>query len=379
MKKRFLVLAFTLLWAFLLSGCDGFAEIEELIVVSGAAIDFDGEEYTVTAEIIDLQRGSQETAYKTFYLESRGGSISQAVSHMGRVTGKELYWGHASVFVIGPGVAQSSILPVLEWFLHDSLAAFSSMIVLSDTERAADVYSFVSPTENSVSFALEKIMTNYSSREERGSAAIFEIIDKCSADGVATIIPVISGQKNGGETVIAINGMAVFARDTISGVYAPEEAELLRLLLESHSGNVFSADTGEEVVHFHCGETKSGFEAEFENGTLTVDVTLEAELKLVDVDGDAGVLDEEFLLRFADSADQVLTQRAMNVLEKDVAVFRSDILGVGQYFERCRPELWEQIKDDWETVYGSARVSLSVDTKVGQSGEASKTLTLARE
>ncbi|MBQ8897936.1 MAG: hypothetical protein IJY86_05605 [Clostridia bacterium] len=139
MKKRYLALAFTLLWTFLLSGCDGFAEIEELIVVSGAAIDFDGEEYTVTAEIIDLQRGSQETAYKTFYLESRGGSISQAVSHMGRVTGKELYWGHASVFVIGPGVAQSSILPVLEWFLHDSLAAFSSMIVLSDTERAADV------------------------------------------------------------------------------------------------------------------------------------------------------------------------------------------------------------------------------------------------
>ena len=50
-----------------------------------------------------------------------------------------------------------------------------------------------------MSFALEKIMTNYSSREERGSAAIFEIIDKCSADGVATIIPVISGKENGEE------------------------------------------------------------------------------------------------------------------------------------------------------------------------------------
>ena len=42
MKKSYLALAFTLLWAFLLSCCDGFAEIEELIVVSGAAIDFDG-------------------------------------------------------------------------------------------------------------------------------------------------------------------------------------------------------------------------------------------------------------------------------------------------------------------------------------------------
>ena len=379
MIKRSVLLAFVLLIAFLLSACGGFAEIEELIVVSGAAIDFDGEEYTVTAEIIDLQRGSQETAYKTFYLESKGGSISQAVSHMGRITGKELYWGHASVFVIGSGVAENSILPVLEWFLHDSLAAFSSMIVLSDTKTAAEIYGYISPTENSASFALEKIMTNYSSREERGSAAIFEIIDKCSADGVATMIPVISGKENGEETVISINGMAVFSQDKLSGIYDPEEAELLRLLLESRSENVFSADTGKEYVHFHCGETKNDFDAKIENGRLKVDIKLEAELKLVDVDGDAGVLDEEFLQRFSDSAKLVLRERGVKVIERDVSEFQSDILGIGQYFERCDPKLWDEIKDNWTEIYRTGEFSLEVETQVGQSGEASKTLTLARE
>ena len=379
MIKRSVLLTFVLSTAFLLSACGGFAEIEELIVVSGAAIDFDGEEYTVTAEIIDLQRGSQETAYKTFYLESKGGSISQAVSHMGRITGKELYWGHASVFVIGSGVAENSILPVLEWFLHDSLAAFSSMIVLSDTKTAAEIYGYISPTENSASFALEKIMTNYSSREERGSAAIFEIIDKCSADGVATMIPVISGKENGEETVISINGMAVFSQDKLSGIYDPEEAELLRLLLESRSENVFSADTGKEFVHFHCGETKNDFDAKIENGRLKVDIKLEAELKLVDVDGDAGVLDEEFLQRFSDSAKLVLRERGVKVIERDVSEFQSDILGIGQYFERCDPKLWDEIKDNWTEIYRTGEFSLEVETQVGQSGEASKTLTLARE
>ncbi|MBQ1954127.1 MAG: Ger(x)C family spore germination protein [Clostridia bacterium] len=379
MIKRSVLLTLVLSTAFLLSSCGGFAEIEELIVVSGAAIDFDGEEYTVTAEIIDLQRGSQETAYKTFYLESKGGSISQAVSHMGRITGKELYWGHASVFVIGSEVAENSILPVLEWFLHDSLAAFSSMIVLSDTKTAAEIYGYISPTENSASFALEKIMTNYSSREERGSAAIFEIIDKCSADGVATMIPVISGKENGEETVISINGMAVFSQDKLSGIYDPEEAELLRLLLESRSENVFSADTGKEYVHFHCGETKNDFDAKIENGRLKVDIKLEAELKLVDVDGDAGVLDEEFLQRFSDSAKLVLRERGVKVIERDVSEFQSDILGIGQYFERCDPKLWDEIKDNWTEIYRTGEFSLEVETQVGQSGEASKTLTLARE
>ena len=379
MKKMIVLLSLAVLTVFVFSGCGGFAEIEELIVVSGAAIDFDGKEYTVTAEIIDLQRGSQETAYKTFYLESKGGSISQAVSHMGRITGKELYWGHASVFVIGPGVAVNSILPVLEWFLHDSLAAFSSMIVLADTNTASEIYGFISPTENSVSFALEKIMTNYSSREERGSAAIFEIIDKCSADGVATMIPVISGKENGEETVISINGMAVFSGDKLSGIYDPEEAEILKLLLESRSENVFSADTGKECVHFHCGETRSSFDARIENGRLFVDIKLEAELKLVDVDGDAGVLDEAFLQRFSDSAKLVLRERGVNVIERDVSEFQSDVLGVGQYFERCEPRLWDEVKDNWTEIYRNGEFSLEVETQVGQSGEASKTLTLARE
>ncbi len=379
MKKKCLILANALLMALLLSACDGFAEIEELIVVSGAAIDFDGEEYTVTAEIIDLQRGSQETAYKTFYLESKGASISQAVSHMSRVSGSEMYWGHASVFVIGPGVAEYSVLPVLEWFLHDSLAAFSSMIVLAETETAAEIYSYISPTENSVSFALEKIMTNYSSREERGSAAIFEIIDKCSADGVATVIPVIAPRENGREQVIAIDGMAVFAGDRLAGIYDPEEAELLRLLLSSRSENVFSADTGEEVVHFHCGKSSGDFEARYEAGRLYVDVKLQAELKLVDVDGDAGVLNEEFLQRFSNSAKLVLQERGISVIERDVSEFESDILGVGQYFERCQPRLWEELKDNWQEIYRNSEFSLEVETKVGQSGEASKTLSLAGE
>ncbi|MBR4942220.1 MAG: Ger(x)C family spore germination protein [Clostridia bacterium] len=379
MKLRYLALALAVLGTFVLSGCSGFAEIEELIVVSGAAIDFDGEEYTVTAEIIDLQRGSQETAYKTFYLEGRGGSISEAISQMGRVTGKELYWGHASVFVIGKGVAERSLLPVLEWFLHDTLAAFSSMLVLADTPKAADVYGFVSPTENSVSFALEKIMTNYSSRKERGSAAIFEMIDKCSAEGVATIIPVISGKENGDETVIEISGLAVFSWDKLRGIYAPEDAEVLKLILESNSGKVFAADTGEETVHFHCGRSKCDFDAKYENGKLYVDVMLEAELKLVDVDGEAGVLDEEFLQRFSDSAGEVLKAKGEKVIMQDVEEFGCDILGVGQYFERCHPGLWEGIKDRWEEVYRSGEFVLTVETKVGQSGEASKTLTLATE
>ena len=216
-------------------------------------------------------------------------------------------------------------------------------------------------------------------REERGSAAIFEIIDKCSADGVATMIPVISGKENGEETVISINGMAVFSQDKLSGIYDPEEAELLRLLLESRSENVFSADTGKEYVHFHCGETKNDFDAKIENGRLKVDIKLEAELKLVDVDGDAGVLDEEFLQRFSDSAKLVLRERGVKVIERDVSEFQSDILGIGQYFERCDPKLWDEIKDNWTEIYRTGEFSLEVETQVGQSGEASKTLTLARE
>ncbi|MBR5520112.1 MAG: Ger(x)C family spore germination protein, partial [Clostridia bacterium] len=44
----------------LMSGCSNYVEIEELIIVSGAAIDFEEEtgKYNVTAEIIDLRASS---------------------------------------------------------------------------------------------------------------------------------------------------------------------------------------------------------------------------------------------------------------------------------------------------------------------------------
>ncbi|MGN1450591.1 MAG: Ger(x)C family spore germination protein [Eubacteriales bacterium] len=378
-RGKLLAIAVLTAAAALFSGCSGLSEIEELIVVSGAAIDYDGREYTVTAEIIDLQRGSQETAYKTFYLESKGESISQAVSRMSRTTGKELYWGHASVFIISRDVAQNSLVPVLEWFLHDTLAAFSSMVVLANTEKASEIYNFVSPTENSVSFALEKIMTNYSSREEKGSAAVFEMIDKCGAQGVATLIPVISGVRSGDETVIAIDGLAVFASERLSGIYGPEDSEFLRMLLGSHSENVMSVDTGKETVHFHCGKIKTDRKAFCEDGRLRIELKLEVELKIVDVDGNAGELDEAFMKRFSKAAEEYLVCEGRRVVGIDMEDFGSDVLGIGQLLERTKPKLWDEIKDGWRDIYKGGELDIEVRTSVGQSGEASKTLTLASE
>ena len=110
MKKKLLA-ALLLGLSLLLGACSNYVELEELMIVAGAAIDYDeaSGEYNVTAEILDLQNSSgQESSYEPTYIESSGASLVEAITHMRRIAGRQLYWGHASVFILSQSVVSHS-------------------------------------------------------------------------------------------------------------------------------------------------------------------------------------------------------------------------------------------------------------------------------
>ena len=108
MKKRILA-ACLICAACLLGGCSNYIEIEKLIIIAGAAIDYDEttQMYQVTAE---------------------------AIADMSRMAGRQLYWDHADVFVLSQSVVSHSVEPVLDWFTSDVNARLSALVVVAGTE-----------------------------------------------------------------------------------------------------------------------------------------------------------------------------------------------------------------------------------------------------
>ncbi len=375
MKKRLLILLGSIL--LVLQGCSNYTEIEDLIIVSGAAIDFDAEteRYNVTAEIIDLQSSSgRENSYQTTYIESDGGSLAEAIAAMSRIAGRQLYWGHAGVFLLSRDVLEHSITPVLDWFMRDATARLSSMVVAAGTEKAGEVYQLQSPVQKSVSLSLEQILENFHTAESRTAVDVNELINLRGVTGSAICMPIVNAEKNVDTDLLVIDSYAVLREDTLSGIYSGADAVYLMLLLENPLQNVISVEvpSAETVVRIRALEHSVSLAVVERDGGLHAVIELTVNASIVGSEGeDSSIRDREGNKLLTDAAAEKLIDGCGAVIAHDQTEFRADILGIGRHISRTAPELWQMLAENWEQQYAQMSWEIRADVHIDQSGETS--------
>lgn len=375
MKKRFLFPLVCVLLA--LQGCSNYTEIEDLIIVSGAAIDFDGEtgRYNVTAEIIDLQSSSgRENSYQTTYIESDGESLAEAIAAMSRITGRQLYWGHAGVFLLNRGVLEHSISPVLDWFMRDATARLSSMVVAAGTEKASEVYKLQSPVQKSISLSLEQILENFHTAESRTAIDVNELINLRGVKGSAICMPIVNAEKNVDADLLVIDSYAVLREDRLSGIYSGVDVVYLMLLLENPLENVIAVEipSAETVVRIRALEHSVSLAVTERDGELNAVIDLTVNVSIVGSEGaDSSIRDREGNKLLTDAAAEKLIAGCGAVIKRDQTEFLADILGIGRHISRTSPELWKTLEEDWEQHYAEMSWEIRADIHIDQSGETS--------
>jgi len=374
--KKYLLLPL-MVACMLFSSCSNYTEIEDLIIVSGAAIDFDAQtgDYNVTAEIIDLQSSSgRENSYQTTYIESEGASLAEAIAAMSRIAGRQLYWGHAGVFILSRSVLEHSIRPVLDWFMRDAAARLSSMVVAAGTAKASEVYKLQSPVQKSISMSLEQILDNFHTAESRTAIDVNELINLCGVKGCAICMPVVNAEKNVDTDLLVIDSYAVLQEDMLSGIYTGADAVYLMLLLENPLQNVITVEipSHHTVVRIQALEHSVSLEVSEQDGGLHAAITLTVNVSIVGSEGeDSAIRDREGNRILTDAAAEKIAAGCSAVIERDQQEFRADILGIGRHISRTDPELWRLLAEAWDEHYARMDWEICVDVNIDKSGETS--------
>lgn len=100
--------------------------------------------------------------------------------------------------------------------------------------------------------------------------------------------------------------------------------------------------------------------------SVTYDLSLEATISEVDcVDLDLSVPSS-----YEQVEKQAQTEMEANIHEAIVATQQagSDILGIGQELYRKFPDYWEQIQDDWYSIYQDLDVKINIAITITDSG-----------
>lgn len=375
MKKRILA-ACLICAACLLGGCSNYIEIEKLIIVAGAAIDYDEttQMYQVTAEILDLQGSSGKDAnYETIYIESEGESLVEAIADMSRMAGRQLYWDHADVFVLSQSVVSHSVEPVLDWFTSDVNARLSALVVVAGTEKASDIYQLESLGQKSVSISLERILENYQSKGH-AIVSINELMNSYGIKGFATCIPMVSGEQNAGQDILVIQSYAVLKHDVLSGVYEGKDVSYLMLLLKNPLKSVISVsipDT-EATLKMQVVSHDISVRTKMEDSILHASVQMDLTLSVVGNMGDDSILkSDDGEARILEATEKTVREACSQLIDRDIESFGADILRIGQHIQRHDPKTWHRVEADWENVYAGMQYELQIRAIVDKSGKMS--------
>lgn len=359
-----------------LSGCSNYVEIEKLIIVAGAAIDFDPSSgaYTVTTEILNLQNsGGNDSDYETIYMQSSGASLVEAINDMTHMAGRQLYWGHADVFILSQSVLRHSIEPILDWFASDVNARLSSMVIVAGTEKASDIYQMQTLGQKSVSISLEQILENY---QNRGHTVVNvnELINRYGIQGAATCIPIVSGQTNQDQELLSISSYAVLKQDVLSGIYEGSDVPYLMLMMKNPFQSVLSVPIANEDLTVQVKVVSHSISLQTACSADAVSAQIEMKLNLSLV----GHIGDDTVIRNADGTDRIIQAAEQEVqdaccalLDRDIRQFGTDILCIGQHIKRHNPGVWQQIASDWDWFYANMPYEIHVHAVIDQSGKMS--------
>lgn len=378
--QRVLILViFILSNACILTGCWNYREIDKLAVVAGLAVDKSEEEgkYELTVEIVDI-KGGKGTVTGSKVVSAKGDTMFDAVRNMIASTGKRLYWSHTKLIIISQDVAKDGVLKIVDWFDRDSETREDTDLLVARGERAKEIFTGERKTEEVISFQLSEMLKSEKSLSKAPRMEIWEFINDLESEGVSALVPAVELSKNDGIPSPRINGAAIFKKDQIAGFADGEETKYILFVKDKIKGGIL-------VQYQEEKDTVTPISLEiFKNSTKTkpvmgdknvqINIDIQTITAIDEIQGTQNYVDGEGRLKLEKGASQMLSRQVEDVIHKVQEEYNSDVFGFGAKIREELPEVWNDLKPNWDKKFKTLQVSVNAKVKVKNSAMLSKPL-----
>lgn len=350
----------TALCCLLLFGCD-YRELEELSVVSGLGIDYNGEseEYTLILEILDIDKDDESIVL----VRSYGKTIAQAVDSAIEMTGKQIYFAHAKVIVIGDEAAKRGISDLLDYFLRNNQSRINIDLCVTKDITAEELMSTEPIITGALMFELGQM---FDATHKTISVPLYKAVNVLHDNNMSLALCALNLSEISEENnTVASCGLGVFSKDKLVTFLDKKQTETFLFAM---------AETNEETRYTLNNEmtlkilsSSSNIESSYDNGVFTfnINVDTKAEVEELATKNDAYEL--------AKLVNTNLEEDIKKLVESMQAK-KLDIFGLGSIAQRDYPELYAQIKNDWADYFAKAKVSVAYKTKIEKMGQIQKSL-----
>ena len=192
--KYLLVIPLMLLFS---TGCS-YKELNDIAIASSLGIDYENNKYTITAEVLNLNKKDEgDVTGGSILYYGEGKTIAEAIRNIYFRYPKLLHLGHLRLIVLGKNTIEEKTDEIFDYFLRSPEAAKDPYILVNNKGSAKEI---INPEEkNEETFNAKELISNLESNQLRqGTVTMINLEEFLSAylrDGIDPIIPTINMDK----------------------------------------------------------------------------------------------------------------------------------------------------------------------------------------
>ncbi|MFJ8256402.1 Ger(x)C family spore germination protein [Peribacillus asahii] len=362
----------------LLSGCWDRVEVNDLAIVTAAAIDIkDDNQIELSLQVFDPKalstgggQGGGGGGAITLVRSQIGSNISDALSKLQSKIPRKVFWGQCKVFIFGEKLAKKGIQEQMDFLLRHP----------QPRERA---YLYVSKGDPKKMLESLPPLERYSGEVIRelsdlhiGMQVTMVDLDKMliGKDQAATlpfikILPPGKGQEKL-QGIPYIVGTAVFKKDKMSGTMSEKATRgilWLRNEMEAYTVSV-KPEGAKEEISLNPVSARVKLIPQIRNKQWKMLVKVNTEGSVIQNGTNLKLSSPKSLKTLEKAFEEDIHKRIELAIEQAQHKHKADIVKFGLEFSRKYPKEWKRIENRWAEVFPEVEVEIDVEGHVRRQG-----------
>ncbi len=366
-----------------LSGCWDRVEVNDLAIVTGAAIDKNEDnqiELTIQIFIPKLlsggggQSGGSGGGNITTTISQVGRNLADAMSKLQGKIPREIFWGQCKVFIFGKKLAEQGIQEQIDFLLRHPEPRERSYIYVSAVEPKT-ILELMPNIERYTAEVLREI-----TKFRIGMQITLQDVDEMlTGTAQATALPYVkikTEQISEGKPLkyVHVHGTAVFHKDQMIGTLTEAETRGILWLRDEIKGYTVSVKIEDEegVVSLNPVSAHVNLTPQIIGGKWKMNVDVDTEGAIVQNETNLDFGDPKMLKKVESAYRKRIENRIQEALQKVQHELHADIVGFSKEFYRKYPKEWKAVENRWDEQFSEVDVNINVSAHIRREGSINK-------
>lgn len=356
-----------------LTGCWSAREVNDLEIVIGVGVDKSDipDNIRFTAQIVKpgemrqpAQEGGGGSGSAFWNVQSTGTSLFNAVRDITHKTGNRLFVSHSQLVVFGNEIAAEGIEKYMDFFLRTHEMRPTALILIANG-TAEDVLNIKPEKEKLPAMHIAKLIDAYGFTSHFIKMNLQDFSTRMMSKTSSPIAPLVEVSRDAENPDFRFSGLAVFKNLKMVGALNRDEARgLLWVTGDVKSGiiNVTGPD-GQGMVVLEILKVKSKVTPQFKEGKLYMHIEIKEEASITEQLTEESLVTVPALELLQKKQEEIIRGEITAAFEKSKEL-GTDVFDFGEMVHKKYRSEWEQMEQDWDSVYKSIELSVDVDARI---------------